>query len=102
MKTIESIEEFESFIQNDYVLIDFFASWCSPCRAMTPILEEAETLIPIAKVDIDVEQHEALANSFGVRSIPCLIWFKKGQEVDRRVGAIPATKLTELIEVNAK
>src|SRR5438093_13593835 len=70
------------------VLVDFWAEWCSPCRALSPILEELadeyEGRVKIAKVNIDNEQ--ALAAEYGVRAIPTLLLFSQGQVADQIVG----------------
>ena len=72
------------------VVVDFWASWCAPCRAIAPMLESAASdyqgQLKIAKVD--VTPNPSLASKYNVRSIPCLIIFNNGQEVDRYVGAL--------------
>lgn len=74
------------------VLVDFWAPWCGPCRAMAPQFEQAATLLEprvrLAKVNTEVEQH--LAARFGIRSIPTLILFNRTQEVARHSGAMGA------------
>jgi thioredoxin 1 len=81
-------------------LIDFFAVWCGPCRMLTPILEElAEKLTQkafIGKIDIDKE--ESLAAKFQVMSVPTLILFKNGKEIDRVVGLRDIDFLKSFIE----
>ena len=69
------------------VLIDFYADWCGPCRMLGPVLDEIaneKNDIAIGKVNVDNDRE--LANSFGIRSIPTMIIFKNGVEVDRMVG----------------
>ena len=82
------------------VLVDFWAEWCGPCKMIAPVLEEiAEEYagkLKIAKLNID--QNEATAPKFGIRSIPTLIMFQSGKEIDRLAGALPAPQLTQWIQ----
>ncbi len=93
-------KNFEEKTKSGLVLIDFFATWCGPCRMMSPILEEVgENLdgkVSIYKVDVDDD--EKLARKFGILSIPTLIIFKDGKQVDKKVGYIQADDLQAMIE----
>jgi len=81
-------ENFKSEISSGVVLVDFFATWCGPCKMLAPVIEElANELVGKAKVaKLDVDQASHAAGEFGVQSIPTIIIFKDGQEVDRMIG----------------
>lgn len=82
------------------VLVDFWAEWCGPCRAIAPALEELAkdmgSEITVAKVNVD-ENHSTPAK-YGVRGIPTLILFKNGQVASMKVGAMPKQKLYEWVK----
>ncbi|MBQ9520014.1 MAG: thioredoxin fold domain-containing protein [Acholeplasmatales bacterium] len=69
-----------------YYLVDFNATWCGPCRALHPVLEELEGESTIPFYGVDVDDEGELAESLGIQSIPCIIIFKDGQEVSRSIG----------------
>ncbi len=80
--------------------MDFWATWCAPCRAIAPTLEELATQykgkVKVAKVDVDANNE--IAQQFGIRSIPTLLLFKGGRVVEQIVGGVPKTKLEDSIK----
>ena len=98
---IKSEEEFKDIINSDYALVDFFATWCGPCKMMAPVLEDVASSrnnIKVAKVDVD--RFESLARAYGVMSIRTLILFKNGNVVDTKVGFTAEPLLNEWINNN--
>ena len=94
-------ETLESLIQeNKIVLVDFFATWCGPCRMIAPLIEqvaeEYDGKAVVAKVDIDEEQE--LAARFGIMSIPTLAVIKNGKLVHKSAGARPKDDILDLLE----
>jgi thioredoxin 1 len=93
---------FESLVLNSETpaLVDFWASWCAPCRAIAPIVDEMaqEYAGRLRVVKVNVDDNPATPGKFGVRGIPTLILFKGGKVVDQLVGAVPKTQIKELIE----
>ena len=94
------MEKFEELIQSPVpVLVDFFAEWCGPCKAMKPILEDVKSQIGdkvrIAKIDVD--KHEDLASKFRIQAVPTFILFSKGEVVWRHSGMIQAKELTGVL-----
>ena len=90
--------------ENEVVLVDFWAEWCGPCRMVGPVVdelaEEYNGRIFIGKVDVD--NNPETSSKYGIRSIPTLLFFKKGEVVDKQIGAAPkkalANKISEYIK----
>lgn len=82
------------------VLIDFWAEWCAPCRALGPTLEEiaAEYNGKVKIVKMNVDENSDVPSQFGVRSIPTLILFKGGRQVDQALGNMPKAQVLNLIQ----
>ena len=81
------------------VLVDFNAGWCGPCRAMKPLLDKLAASNPGYKIaSIDIDENDELAEDYDVSSIPCLVVFKGGEEVNRSVGLIAKDAIAALVE----
>lgn len=101
MKIVES-NEFKSEIESGVTVVDFFATWCGPCKMLAPVLEglagDMEGKAKFIKVDID--QSLDLANEFQISSVPTMIIFKDGQKVEQLVGFLPKERIQQAIEAN--
>jgi thioredoxin 1 len=90
----------EAVVAHPALVVDFWAPWCGPCRAIAPVLDELagayEGRVTVAKVNVD--EQPGLAARFGVRSIPTLLFFRDGEVVDRVVGAAPAPELRKRVD----
>ena len=93
-------QEFNDLISNNgLVFVDFFASWCGPCKMLAPSVDKLAAEHPEAKVvKVDVDQENALAMQYGVQSIPTLIVFKNGQPVNRKMGFVPYEALENMLK----
>ncbi len=79
------------------VLVDFWASWCGPCKMLSPVVEQLSEETPDVKfVGVDVDDAEGLAVKYGISSIPCLVLFKDGEAVNRSVGFRPKGEIAKL------
>ena len=78
------------------VLVDFWATWCGPCRMLAPALEELSQQVKVVKVDVD--ENPQLAMAFQVSSIPTVVSFQDGKALKKSVGVVPGEKLLELLK----
>lgn len=79
------------------VLIDFFATWCGPCKMVSPIVDQiAEENADIKVCKINIDEQSELASAFGVMSIPTLVALKDGKEITRTVGAVPKSNILKM------
>lgn len=87
--------------QGKLMMVDFWASWCGPCRMLGPVIEQLDNQYPdvvVGKVNVDDEQE--LSMRYGVMSIPTVIFFKDGKEIDRKVGVMPPEAFVQVLEAN--
>ena len=82
------------------VLVDFWAQWCGPCKMLTPVIDElADQYKDKAKIGkVNVDENPGTATNYGIRSIPCLLFFKNGQVEKQIVGSVPKTEIEEILK----
>ncbi len=100
---IKAAEEFDNLIKNNrYVLTQFYADWCAPCRMISPVIERVAVQyrdkVTVVKVNIDEQQE--LAIRYGIQTIPTIILFKEGRFVSKEIGVKPMSSFTKMIDSN--
>lgn len=94
---LEDEKNFNELIK-DKAVVDFFATWCGPCKMLGPVFEEVSKEKDINFVKVDIDNFEDICREYKVMSVPTLILFENGKEVKRNVGFMPKEKLIEFIE----
>ena len=103
MAKVATNTNFPELLQdNKLIIVDFWATWCGPCRMLSPILDEVEEEMAgqISVVKVNVDDADEIAAKYRIMSIPTLLFFKNGQLVDKTVGAMPKAVLVEKIKAN--
>jgi len=101
--TVEIInsDNFDDFVKEGNIIIDFYADWCGPCQMMKPHFEKASDSIEDVKFGkVDVDKNQEIAQRFQIMSIPTTILFKNGEQVDRRSGALGEGDIKEVVKKN--
>ena len=86
--------------QKDVLMVDFWAEWCAPCRAIAPTLEELsrESAGKVSLAKVNVDDNPSLAARYGIRSIPTILFMKQGAVVDQVIGAVPKAQLKKKLD----
>ena len=103
MAQIATNTNFDGLLESEkLVIVDFWATWCGPCRMLSPLLDEVEEEMAdkITVVKVNVDDADEIAMRYRIMSIPTLVFVKNGQMVDRTVGAMPKSTLVQRIEAN--
>ena len=91
--------KFENLSKNHLTLVDFWATWCGPCRMLSPIVEELAAETPdVVFAKVDVDQNPELAIGLGINSVPTLMLFKDGKLADRAIGVRPKQDIKRMID----
>lgn len=102
MAKIINSSEFNSEIKDGVVVVDFFATWCGPCKMLAPVFEELgkEMSGKVKFVKVDVDQSSDIAMQYRVSSVPTMAVFKNGESVDKIVGFVPKERIKEAVEAH--
>ena len=101
MAKIINSQEFDNTIESGVVVVDFFATWCGPCKMLSPVIDELSgELENVNFVKVDIDQSMDLAQKFKIVSVPTLKVFKNGEEVDTLMGFLPKEVLKSKVEAH--
>ena len=92
-------EKFDDLVSKGIVVVDFYANWCGPCKILEPIIEKLSQEIDDVKfIKVDVDKHEEIARIYGIMSIPTLIFFKNGKQVNKHIGLISYEQVKKIVD----
>ncbi|WP_034057100.1 thioredoxin [Lacinutrix jangbogonensis] len=97
------MSKFSEIINQDKpVLVDFFATWCGPCKALTPILKQVKDVLKenVSIIKIDVDKNQELASKYQVKGVPTMLLFKNGKQVWRQSGVLQKDEIIKIIEAS--
>ena len=97
LKHINNRDEFKESIKEGTVLVDFFATWCGPCKMLSPVLEEVSKESNIDIIKVDVDEFGDLARRYGIMNIPTLLLYRDGDLVNKKLGYLPVSALKEFL-----
>lgn len=101
MVKIVNSNEFNEEIKEGVVFVDFFATWCGPCKMLSPIVDQvSEEIKDIKFIKVDVDESFDIAKNYGIMSIPTLIIFKDGNPIAKQMGLLPKSALIDFINNN--
>ena len=103
MAKVATNTNFDDLLQDGkLVIVDFWATWCGPCRMLSPLLDEVEEEMAdkVTVVKVNVDDADEIAMRYRIMNIPTLLFFKSGQLVDKTVGAMPKNVLVDKIKAN--
>ena len=93
-------EDFDEVLKRNRVLVDFYATWCGPCKMLGPVLEKLDEKNIIEIVKIDVDHSQKVSSKYGVFSVPTLILFENGREIKRQSGFMSLDQLEKFVNEN--
>ena len=93
-------EKYEELIKEGLVVVDFYATWCGPCKMIGPVLEDLSQELDIKVIKVDVDEHLELAKQFGIMSVPTILIYKNNEIIDKLIGFMPKDELKEKIMKN--
>jgi thioredoxin 1 len=98
MKYLEKEEDFKDLVSKDKVLVDFYATWCGPCKMIGPVLEEVNKEKGIEVIKIDTDKFTSLAQDYKIMYVPTLMVFEKGKKLKEASGFMDKAEVEELLK----